>query len=578
MKAAPSAAMDLSGSNSIIVELVRNELEALVDETRIAVQKTGRSPMVKVGDFAVTLCDANGRGIGVGPQNMMVPMFFDQAKRVLSRFGDSLAPGDAFIVNDPYSGASHVPDMLVVSPLFWRKQLVAFSVIYSHHTDMGGRFPGSVSGKSMSMYEEGLHVPLTRISSGGELNQAVLDIISANVRSVDDFFGDIDAKLAGNRRAGLRLEEILDKYGVSGLSSCCDYLNQVSEQAMRAALRSVPDGDFAAEGLIFDDGTGALDEPAKVRITLQVRGESLIVDFAGTANQLNGGINIPFGNTFGVVMATMRDLLTPDVTLNDGLMAPIDVIASPGTITNPVPPAATSGRASRIVDETIHLALAKAVPDRVPVPRGAWDVVHFSGIREDGSNFVFMDMFSGGWGGRPGKDGPDGIAPLASVTLPVELIEREFPVVVESFGLVEDTAGAGAFRGSLAVERRYRFLSASDVMVRTNRVRGSEGLAGGWGGAPSLNRFILGGKERQMALQAYTHFSAHAGDRFVHRVGGAGGYGNPWTRDPAFVQRDLDRGLLSPDGAARDYGVVVHSGTGKVDVARTVDLRNGAVE
>jgi N-methylhydantoinase B len=533
--------------------------------------------MVKVGDFSVTICDARGRGIGVGQQNMMNPLFYNQMKRVLDTYCGTFEPGDVFMVNDPYSGGSHVPDVLVISPLFWRDRLVAFTVIYSHHTDMGGRFAGSQSGQSTSAYEDGIRIPLVRLARAGFRNDDLVQVIMTNVRASEDFIGDVEAKIAGGWKAGENLTALLDKYGAELFDACCDHLNQQSERAMRAAIASVVSGDYPAQILLADDGLGLIEGGLPIRVTLRFEADHLTVDFTGTGLQVRGGVNMPFENVRGVTISTLRELLVPGVPLNDGLMAPIDIVSPPGTLTNPDFPGATSGRATVffLVDEVIHRALSRAVPDRVPVPREAWDVMHFSRRTQDGTQLTLMDLFSGGWGGRPAGDGIDGVAQTSTVTLPVELLEHEFPIIIEGFGLVTDTAGAGKYRGSMGVFRSFRFRDTGEVMIRTNRLRPSMGLFGGQAGAPAVNEYTSGGDTRLFDPAGFTHFTCRPGDVLYHRVAGSGGFGNPFEREVAAVLDDVCQQRVSIAAAESVYGVAISGDDGdlRVDPEKTAVLR-----
>ncbi|MGE0383136.1 MAG: hydantoinase B/oxoprolinase family protein [Gammaproteobacteria bacterium] len=558
----------------VLMEVIRNELEALAEEMCIAVRRAARSPMVKIGDFAATLCDERGRGIGVGSQNMMTPLFIMQVKRLMQHYGAGIAPGDVYIMNDPYAGGSHLPDVLVVTPMFRHERLAGFAVIYSHHTDMGGRFAGSQSGQCTNAFEEGVRFPLLRLYERGRRNADLVTLLVANVRSPEDCLGDLDAKVAGGWKATQALGAMLDRYGFDAYADCCDHLNELSQRQVREAIRAIPDGDYGAAVELADDGLGPLEQGLPIRVTLRVRADRLQVDFTGTSAQARGGVNMPFENVRGVVVSTLRELLAPDAPLNDGLMDAIEVSSPPGTLTNPNWPAATGGRAPVffLTDEVLHRALSVAAPERVPVPREAWDVMHLTARTTDGRMGALQDLFSGGWGARPNGDGIDAVAQSSTVTLPVELLEREFPVVVERFEMLADTGGPGCHRGSMGILRRFRYLDEGHVMVRTNRLRPSSGLAGGRPGEVGGN--VLNGTPLRRI--AFEHFHARPGDVLEHRVAGSGGYGDPFERDPAAVLRDVCEERVSAERALRDYGVAVvadgHVGW-RVDAAATAQAR-----
>jgi N-methylhydantoinase B len=541
----------------VLLEVMRNELEALLDEMHIAIRKTGRSPMVQIGDLGVTLCDSKGRGFGLGFTKWTHSMMYRLVRRVLHQYGPGLQAGDIFMVNDPYAGASHLPDLVLIAPLFWQGSLAAFAVDYSHQTDMGGRFPGSASGRCTQIYEEGLRIPCVRVVAGGLRNDELITVLMANVRGAEEFIGDVDAKMAGIWRANENLQAILDRYGIEQFDACCDHLNATAAQQMRAAVARVPDGDYSAKVELGDNGLHPVDPPLVMAVTLHFRGDRLTVDFTGTSRQAEGGVNMPVENTIGRVHSTLRELLCPAARINEGTMSAVEVVAPPGSLVNPDFPAPVAGRAPNffMMDEVLHRALAQVMPELVPVPRLAWDVMHFSQERPDGSEYGLMDLCAGGWGGRPESDGPDGLAGNPSSAIPAELVERQAPLVIEGFGLVQDTEGPGAHRGSLGVFRTYRFLEEGEVMIRTNRIEGSAGLAGGQRGEPSFSTLTTGETELLLDPEHFTHFSAQPGDVFHHQVGGCGGHGDPLRRDPDLLARDLLEERISPARARERYGM-----------------------
>jgi N-methylhydantoinase B len=549
--------MTTASHDPVLLEVMRNELEALLDEMHIAIRKTGRSPMVQIGDLGVTLCDRKGRGFGLGFTKWTHSMMYRLVRRVLAQYGLDLQAGDIFLVNDPYAGASHLPDLVLISPLFWRDELAAFAVDYSHQTDMGGRFHGSASGRCTQIYEEGLRIPCVRAVSGGVRNDDLIAVLMANVRGADEFIGDVDAKMAGIWRANENLQSILDRYGIDQFDACCDHLNSTASRQMREAIACVPDGEYQAQVELGDNGLHPVDPPLVMAVTLRFSGEQLVVDFTGTSRQAEGGVNMPVENTIGRVHSTLRELLCPQARINDGTMSAIEVVTPPGTLVNPDFPAPVAGRAPNffMMDEVLHRALAQVMPELVPVPRLAWDVMHFSQERSDGTEYGLMDLCAGGWGGRPKSDGPDGLAGNPSSAIPAELVERQAPIVIEGFGLVPDTEGPGAHRGSLGVFRTYRFLEDGEVMIRTNRIEGSAGLAGGERGEPSFSTLTKGGIELLLDPEHFTHFSAQEGDVFHHQVGGCGGHGDPLTRSRDLVARDLQEERVTLERAEARYGM-----------------------
>jgi N-methylhydantoinase B/oxoprolinase/acetone carboxylase alpha subunit len=295
--------------------------------------------------------------------------------------------------------------------------------------------------------------------------------------------------------------------------------------------------------------------------------------------QARAAINMPLGMTRGTVYGALKSIVSPDLLTNVGFARPISIVAPEGTLVNPRYPAAVGGRAPLFfrVFDMLFRVLAQALPDRIGVSGEGGDVMHFSGVKPDGSHFSFMDLFFGGWGGRPHKDGIDGVAPMSFGSygsVPAEVLEREFPIVVDGFGYVPDTEGAGKFRGSLAIYKQWRFLRAGKVMVRTNRLtRPSAGLAGGHPGELSANLLITQSGETALPRQSHIHLEVNPGDRIYHRISGSGGFGSPANRNPELVLRDVCEGKLSIDRARRCYHVEINSKVMMVDQPGTGNLR-----
>jgi N-methylhydantoinase B len=566
----------------ILVQVIKNELASVNEEMAIAVYRTGRSAMVKVGDFATAVCDARGRVVGEGAAPFQIGIFMVVLETVLGKFGGSFEPGDVILVNDPYSGMGHMPDVGIVAPAFWRDELIGFTLAYSHHTDIGGRFPGGFSSQCTEAFEEGFRIPPVKLDDAGKRNAELLQMIEANVRAPEEWIGDVEAKIAGCRRGELELRAVVEKYGLEALNSSCDYFVDYAEKATRAAIRAITPGEYVYCDTFEDDGLGGVDVAMPLRVALRVEGDSLTVDFTGTAPQARSAINMPFGMTRGTVYGAVKSIVSPDVLTNVGFTRPIKIIAPAGTLVNPRHPAAVGGRAPlffRIFD-MIFRVLSQALPGKVGVSGEGGDVLHFSGTRADGSHFSFMDLFFGGWGGRPGRDGIDGVAPMSFGSygsVPAEVLEREFPVVVDGFGYVSDTEGAGKHRGSLGIYKQWRFLEPGKVMVRTNRlVRPSDGLAGGQAGELSTNILTSQGAEKTLPRHSHIHLEVNAGDLIYHRISGSGGYGAAKERDAGLVLSDVQAGKVSIQQAYNRYRVVIDQEQMIVDEVATEKLRTNA--
>ncbi len=564
----------------ILVEVIKNELAAITEEMAIAVWKTGRSAMVKTGDFATAICDGQGRLLGQGyAAPFQLAFFIEMMPYILDKFGGSFTPGDVIVVNDPYAGITHMPDVAIVAPAFWNDQLVAFTLAYSHHTDIGGRFPGGFSSQCTETYEEGLRLPILKLYAGGVRNEALLDTILANVRVADEWLGDVEAKIAGCWRGEQEIRALLDKYGVETYESSCDYLIDYAERATRVAIREIPSGEYVHEDVFEDDGFGTDAAAMPIKLTLRVEDDTLSVDFTGTSPQARGAINLPLSMTKATVYGTIKSIVGEDVLPNVGFIRPIQVITQPGSLVNPRFPAAVGGRAPLFfrVFDMLFRVLAKALPDRTPIPGEGGDVLHLTGEKADGTPYAMMDIFFGGWGGRPKKDGIDGVAPMSFGsygTIPAELLEREYPLVIDGFGYVPDTAGAGKYRGSLSIYKQWRFLQPGKAMVRTNRLlRASDGMAGGQPGALSTNILNPGDENQELPRKAHMHLDVKPGDRIYHVVCASGGHGDPLEREPEKVLADVKDEKLTIGHARKQYAVVIDPQDLTVDWEQTDALR-----
>ncbi len=564
----------------ILVEVIKNELAAITEEMAIAVWKTGRSAMVKTGDFATAICDGQGRLLGQGyAAPFQLAFFIEMMPYILDKFGGSFTPGDVIVVNDPYAGITHMPDVAIVAPAFWNDQLVAFTLAYSHHTDIGGRFPGGFSSQCTETYEEGLRLPILKLYAGGVRNEALLDTILANVRVSDEWLGDVEAKIAGCWRGEQEIRALLDKYGVETYESSCDYLIDYAERATRAAIREIPSGEYVHEDVFEDDGFGTDAAAMPIKLTLRVEDDTLSVDFTGTSPQARGAINLPLSMTKATVYGTIKSIVGEDVLPNVGFIRPIQVITELGSLVNPRFPAAVGGRAPLFfrVFDMLFRVLAKALPDRTPIPGEGGDVLHLTGEKADGTPYAMMDIFFGGWGGRPKKDGIDGVAPMSFGsygTIPAELLEREYPLVIDGFGYVPDTAGAGKYRGSLSIYKQWRFLQPGKAMVRTNRLlRASDGMAGGQPGALSTNILNPGDENQELPRKAHMHLDVKPGDRIYHVVCASGGHGDPLEREPEKVLADVKDEKLTIGHARKQYAVVIDPQDLTVDWEQTDALR-----
>jgi len=563
----------------ILSEVMRHELISASEEMNITMKQTTRSIVAKeAGDYSAGLLDTEGRVIaqaipyGLGYFTAVMP-------HIIAKYRGKFRPGDVIISNDPYGGLSHLPDIALVMPIFGSGEHRGFAAVVQHHTDIGGRFPGGMGLICGQIYEEGLRLPAVRFYENGAPIESVREIIAAAVRAPDDVLGDLEAGIAACRRGERALTALFDKYGSERVEGCYQHLLVHSENLMRTVIRSIPDGRYRC-AQPFDDGAGTRVD---IVVTLVIEGDNLTVDFTGTGPQVANALNCPpdlIGN-FTCNNVFIALLGSADVPINSGLFAPLRTITPEGTLLNPRFPAAVGSRGQvlwRVYDLICH-ALAMAIPDRMPAAsEGGVSMMVFTAANGNGgANNMITEIYASGWGGRPNADGLDGAMPVAMTgfrTNSGEAFEQEIPVMLDGFGFVPDSGGPGCLRGSLAVYRRWRFLADGRVMLRTCRVDSLPyGVAGGDEGQPFQAILTSDNKDTELPRNIMIDIPVKAGDLLTHIQPSAGGYGPAFRRDPARVLEDVLDEKISPEAAARDYGVVIDAGGRAVDTARTAVLR-----
>lgn len=565
-------------TDPITLELVKNAVESVVDEMALTIIRTAYSLNLKSSnDLSTAYCSLDGELLAQGfTLPMQLGSIPDAMAAVLAKFRGRLDPGDCVILNDPYEGGTHLPDIFLIKPLFLDGEHVAYCTTIAHHTDIGGRVAGGNASDSTEIYQEGLRLPPLKLYEGGRPNQAVFDIITRNVRMPDNLLGDLRAQLAAIHMGERGLDELAARWGRDGLFAALDELLAYTERLARAEIGTWPDGAYSFTDYIDDDGLDP--EPIPIRVQVTVRGDTLEVDFAGTAPQVRGAINATGSFARSAVYACVRGLMDPGLPNNGGYFRPIRVHVPEGTVINPHLPAATAARGLTgfRMANAIFGALAQAVPDRVPACEAGGDTgITIGGYDAQRRPFVFLEFLHGSWGGRPDRDGIDACSSAVAnfSNNPVEQLEGEYPLRIEQYGFVADSGGAGKYRGGLAMVRDYRFLEREGTLqLRTDRHRFQPwGLAGGRSGAPSSNVLIRGDESRPLASKEY--LVVREGDLLRHTLAGAGGHGDPFARDPARVAADVVDGKISAHAARSAYGVVVDETAGSVDLPATEALR-----
>jgi len=505
--------------DAIELEILRNQLESVAEEMGEVLVRGAFSPNItERRDCSTALFDADGRLVA---QAEHIPVHLGAMPEAVDAVLDrDPEPGDVFVLNDPFAGGTHLPDVTLVSPIVPEDAVVGYAVSRAHHADVGGMAPGSMPAGARDIQQEGLRIPPTRLVAGGEPVDAVWELITANVRNPAQRRADLRAQLGANDRGAERVGELLADHG-ERLLAAFDAVRDYSRKRVEAELAAFPDGSYTATDQLEGDGVTDADIPIEVTVTVGDR--SLAVDFSGTAPQVAGNVNAPLSVAKSAVYFAVRSVTDPDVPPNAGCYAPIDVYAPAGTLLNPEPPAAVVGgnvETSQRVADVVFRALAEAVPDRVPAAGQGT----MNNLVVGGSEFSYYETIGGGMGASSGADGPSGVQVGMTNTLntPVEALEVAYPLRVERYSLREGSGGAGRQLGGDGLVRELTVETDATVSLLTERRRTAPwGLAGGADGARGVN-YVDGDR-----VPAKVTREVEAGTTVRVETPGGGGYGEP---------------------------------------------------
>jgi len=514
------------------LEVIRNALTGIAEEMLAALLRTALSPNIRERrDCSTAIFDADGNMI---VQSESIPVHLGampfSVRAAIEHF-ENFQPGDVVILNDPYQGGAHLPDITLVTPVFADGVFRAMVANRAHHADVGGIAPGSVSGNTSEIYQEGVRIPALKLWKAGELNSEAYELILANVRTPSERDGDLRAQYASNETARMRLLEFSERYDWQLLTEAMGELLDYSERRMRQQIAKMPPGRYRAVDYLDDDGRGHEQIPINVEVC--VEDGQLVIDFSGTAEQVEGPLNAVYAVTCSASYYTIRCLTDPTIPPNEGCYRPITIKAPEGTIVNPSFPAPVVGgnleTSQRIVD-TLIKALSEALPERAMAAcQGTMNNITIGGINpRNNEPYTFYETLAGGFGARATKPGIDALHSHMTNTLntPIELLETAFPVRVERYEIRENTGGRGKYRGGNGLRRDIRVLSPATCSLLTDRrINQPYGLHGGEPGAVGENYIIRDGVERQVEAKS-THKLLP--DEIISiRTPGAGGVGKP---------------------------------------------------
>jgi N-methylhydantoinase B/oxoprolinase/acetone carboxylase alpha subunit len=517
-------------AHPIDFEIFKNLFLSIAEEMGVTLRRTGFSPNIKERlDYSCAVYDAAGETIAQGDHMPVHLGAMPLSVRAAIEAG-AMAPGDMVMLNDPFHGGTHLPDITLVSPVFLgRERRPTFFVANrAHHSDVGGMSPGSMP-VAREIYQEGLILPPVRIARRGRIDRDILSIVLANVRTPDEREGDLAAQIAANRVGEMRLRDTVARYGRRRALDYAAALQDYTARIVGRAIRTIPDGRYEFEDVIDDDGFGTTRVAIQVAIT--VTGDRATIDFTGSAPQVEGSVNANYAMTLSACLYAFRCLVDDDVLYNAGVGRPLTVIAPAGTIVNAERPAAVAGgnvETSQRITDVLFGALGRALPDRMPAAsQGTMNNVTMGGTDpRTGRRFAYYETLAGGMGGRPGLPGLSGVHTHMSNTrnTPIEAIEQYLPVRIRQYRLRTDSAGQGAWPGGEGVVREYEMLTAISVTVLSER-RDSPpyGAAGGQPGGRGRNTLVRDGHEQP--LPAKFELQLRKGDRLRIETPGGGGYG-----------------------------------------------------
>ena len=554
----------MTALDPITLEIILNALRSVTDETYAALMKSAYSTNIKERhDHSTAIMDLRGRLVVQAVESLPIHIASMNGlmECVLEKFGDDICQGDIFVANDPHSaGGTHLPDINLATPVYLEGELQGFVCNIAHHADVGGMAPGSMAGGMSEIYQEGLRIPVIRLFRKGELQTDILDLLLLNVRVPIERRGDYFAQISACRLGEKRLLEVIETYGSQTIQRAFDEIIQRTNRRMGDSIESIPDGVYQFKDLMDSDGLGAFDLPIYLKITISKR--QAIFDFTGTAKQVNGNINVTLNATQAAVCYSLKALLDPEVPNNQGVLDSVEIIAPKGTLVNSVFPAPVAARANtcqRIIDVVLG-ALAEAFPEKtIAAANGANTTAVFSGTDpRTGQPYLYLETLGGGMGARAMKDGKDGVQVHITNTsnLPIEAIEMEYPLLVEEYSLVADSAGAGQYRGGMGLRRVIRPRAHECIFNGAGeRFRHRPwGLFGGESGASG--RFLLqdGQGENHRVDDKPNHVQVSPENVIVIETPGAGGFGLPKNRDRELLEKDQRTGKFSKSYLKKYYG------------------------
>ena len=544
----------MSKPDAIETEIIRGALVAAAEEMSVTIWRTSRSSVVReILDYSTCVFDADGFSVA---QAARMPVHLNSMASCLRTLIESYVPleaweeGDVILTNDPYSGGQHLPDVQTFTPVFHNGVRVGIAGILVHHLDVGGGAPGSYDANATEVFQEGICFPPVKIARRGEVNEDLVKVFLRNSREPENVGGDFASQLAALKVGARSIQRIAERYGAERLHDACITIQRQSEELMRAAIAAVPDGRYTFADFVDDDGLGS--DPIRIHATLDVQGDEALVDLSGSDEQVPGPVNCTLNMSSSAVVCGVLMAIGQDIPANAGCYRPIKIEAPLGSVVNAARPAAVANRMAvghRVVNAVMG-SFAQALPDKVPASYyGVSYAYALQAFAEDGSRPVYFDLECGGWGAHPDADGANAFScGFHNVSnSPIEMIEQDYPLTFQTYGLVPDSGGAGRTRGGLGLIREFR-LDAPTGRFVANLDRFEippYGLAGGDAGRAGRLTLRRADGDEVMLSSKVRGVEMNRGDSIRLETAGGGGYGDPADRSEDAVIADLAGGYVT---------------------------------
>jgi len=547
-----------ASSDPIAIEVIRNKVEGIADEMELTLLRSSFSPIVKEGlDASAGLFMADGSTLANAcaiPAHLgsLVPA----VAQILQTFPlPQMREGDVYLLNDPYLGGSHLPDIAVMMPVFVEGRVIAISATVTHHQDVGGMAAGSVPTNATEVFQEGIRIPPLKLLDQGSYNDTLVAMLRQNVRIPDVFMGDLNAQISACKVGARRIVDLAGVYGPEELQRVFAALLDRSEALTRDAIRRLPQGTFRHVDVLDNDGID-LDVPIRIAVAVTIAGDEIEIDLTGSSPQTRGPVNCVRSAVQSAAFYAVRALTDPDIPTNGGCFRAVKLVLPSGSVVNPTEPAPVNARSATMkrVASAIMGALARAMPEHSAADSGSELLVMAFGGEIQGKRFVVGDLVAAGSGAASGYDGVDVIETDMTncMNLPAEAMEMEAPIRINCVALRRDSGGAGMFRGGLGVVREYEMLADGITLSHRGErhLNAAQGLAGGAPGASARSRIERADGSCEI-IPSKLVTTLRRGDRLIVETAGGGGYGPPERRDPTAAARDYRNGKVSAPAAVQ---------------------------